>query len=191
MCMTHNYKLNEPVATLQEGGLLLFPTDTIWAVGCTIHDVPAVIRLQRLIQHNPDEPMTILVNSLDMLRQYVKHLHPRLETLLVYHVRPLTIVYDKGKNLHSTITGKTGNIAVRLTTDDYCKALISELGHPIVAMGASVENEQFPPNFGAISSTILEGVDHVVKYRQEEKSMQEPSVMVKLSKKSELIFLRE
>jgi len=191
MRMTHNYELDEPTTILQQGGLILFPTDTVWGIGCDACNVEAVTRLRQLQRFDAQEPLTILVNSIDMLKQYVVHLHPRLETLLIHHVRPITIVYEAGRGLPDAVAGADGSIAIRLTLSDYCKNLIEAVGNPIVATPASMQANDFPTNFGAVSSAIIEKVDHVVKYRQDEKTPHEPSVMVKLSEKSELIFLRE
>jgi len=191
MCMTHNYKLDEPTTTLQQGGLILFPTDTVWGVGCDACNPKAVERIRLLQPFNAQEPLTLLVSTIAMLKQYVAHLHPRLETLLVHHVRPITIVYEAGQGLPDNVTGADGSVAIRLAMSDYCKDLINALGNPIVATPASLQANDFPTNFGAVSSAIIEKVDRVVKYRQDEKTPHEPSVMVKLSEKSELIFLRE
>ncbi len=191
MCMTHNYKLDKPTTTLQQGGLILFPTDTVWGVGCDACNPKAVERLRPLQPFNAQEPLTLLVSTMAMLKQYVGHLHPRLETLLVHHVRPITIVYEAGQGFPDNVTGMDGSVAIRLTLSDYCKDLINALGNPIVATPASLQANDFPTTFGAVSSAIIEKVDHVVKYRQDEKTPHEPSVMVKLSEKSELIFLRE
>jgi len=191
MRMTHNYKLDEPRTILQQGGLILFPTDTVWGIGCDACNPKAVERIRQLQPFDIQEPVTILVNSIAMLNQYVTHLHPRLETLLVHHVRPLTIVYEAGQGLPDNVAGVDGSVAIRLTMSDYCKNLIEAVGKPLVATPASLQANDFPTTFGAVSSAIIEKVDHVVKYRQDEKTPHEPAVVVKLSEKSELIFLRE
>ena len=190
-CMVQNYDLDGAVNALLNGGLVLYPTDTLWGIGCDATDPIAVENVYRLTRRDRSKPLIILVDSIAMLKQYVAHLHPRIETLLIHHVRPLTVVYDKAINLPSNLVGKDGSIAIRIVLDPYCKALISAFGRPLVSTSANVSNAPFPTNFGSVSSEIIQGVDFVVKHRQNEKVNGEPSVIVKLSDKEELIFLRE
>ena len=189
--MVHNYDLEGAINALQDSGLILYPTDTLWGIGCDATDATAVNRVYNLKQQERSNPFILLVGSLEMLKEYVVHLHPRLETLLIYHLRPLTIIFDQAKNLPSICTGTDGSVAIRLVQDPYCKALINAYGRPLVGTSANVSDEPFPSNFGSISSTIIQGVDYVVKHRQNEKVAGQPSVIVKLSDKEELIFLRD
>lgn len=186
-----NYDLNGAVAAMKNGGLILYPTDTLWSIGCDATNPLAIDRIARLKREQPSKSFEILVDSLDMLKSFVEHLHPRLETLLLYHVRPLTLFIEKAKNLPANLVGPSGNIAIRLVQDSFCRYLINELESPIVAATANVANMPIPGNFGGISSEIITGVDYVVKHRRYEKRKGQASVMVKLSDKSELIFLRE
>ena len=126
-----------------------------------------------------------------MLKNYVRHLHPRLETLLHYHVRPLTIIYDQGRQLPNSILESDGSIAVRLVQDDYCRALIDELGYPIVAVPADLREGFYPPGFGTISSDVVAKVDYVSRHRRTDRVISELSVMVRLDEKDELEFIRE
>lgn len=190
-CMVQNYDLDGAVKTLLNGGLILYPTDTIWGIGCDATNAKSVDQVYDLKRRDRSKPLIILVDSIAMLRNYVAHLHPRLETLLIYHVRPLTVVYEHAINLPANLVGKDGSIAIRIVQDPYCKALISAFGRPLVSTSANISNEPFPSNFGSVSSEIIQGVDYVVKHRQHEKVNGKPSVMVKLSDKEELIFLRD
>lgn len=189
--MVQDYDLKGALAALQKGGIILYPTDTIWSIGCNASDAEAVNKVYRLKQNATAKSFEILVDSIKMLKEYVVHLHPKIETLLLYHMRPLTVVFDRPRNLPSNVIAQDGTVAVRIVQDEFGKALISEFGKPLLATFASVEDKTFPVNFGAISSEIIEGVDFVVKYRQNEKSFNEPSVVVKLSRRDELIFLRD
>ncbi|HMQ49764.1 MAG TPA: Sua5/YciO/YrdC/YwlC family protein [Saprospiraceae bacterium] len=189
--MVQNYDLDNALASLRAGGLILFPTDTVWCVGCDASNQVAIERLRQLRQLPADAALEVLVSSLDMLRSHVQHLHPRLETLLIYHVRPLTVIYDKGRNLPKEALSKEGRIAIRLVQDNYCRDLVDLLGSPIAAVEADKRNGFFPLNFGSISSDVIEEVDYVSKYRRRETVAGQPSVMVKLSRKDELVFLRE
>lgn len=189
--MSHHYDVAPAARVLARGGLILYPTDTIWGVGCDATDAAAVASVYKLKRRDPAKSFVILVNSVEMLRQYVAHLHPRLETLLVYHERPLTVIYDEGANLAPNVTAPNGSIAIRIPQDKYCLDLITAANKPLVASSANVSNEPFPAHFGEVSSEIIQGVDFVEKYRQRDKTRREPSVIVRLSKRGDLEFLRE
>ena len=189
--MIQNYQLDDAIAQLESGGLILYPTDTIWSIGCDATNPAAVEKLTSLKQRNSDKPFILLADSLDMVRQYVDHVHPRIETLLHYHVRPLTMIYENGVNLPLNVLNDQQEVAFRIPMDDFCKSLIRNFGRPIIASAAKVEGAPYPKYFGEISSAILQGVDSVVKYRQTDRKVGLPSVIAKLSEKEELEFLRE
>ena len=191
-CMVQDYDLEGAIASLRSGDLILYPTDTIWSIGCDATNTRAIERIIKLKRAaSASLHFEILVDSLQMLKHYVNHLHPRLETLLVYHVRPLTVVLDQARNLPANLITNDGSIAIRVVQDQYCRELIKAFGHPIVATFANVIDDPIPAHFGAISSEILQGVDYVSKFRQHEKNHGQPSVMVRLSDQDELLFLRD
>ncbi len=176
---------------LKVGGTILYPTDTVWGIGCDATQEDAVERIYQLKGTDPSEPFTILVSDIQMLKQYISHLHPRIETLLFYHSRPLTIIYENPKNLPQNLLSPDNTAAIRITTDPFCQEIIHRLGKPVVATSANVVDNPFPKSFGEISSQIIKEVDYVVKYRQNDKDFAPPSVMVKYDEKGELIFLRD
>lgn len=183
--------LDKITNVLEEGGTILYPTDTIWGIGCDATNASAVKKIFSLKNRPIHKPFVLLVDSIDMLRDYVAHLHPRIETLLMYHVKPLTVVYEEGKNLPDISVAADRSVAIRVVVDSFCKELIGKFGKPLVATSANVSDQPFPANFGGISSDILRGVDYVVKWKQGDKMQNQPSVIVKLSDKEELIFLRD
>lgn len=189
--MVQNYDLNQALATLQNGGLILYPTDTIWSIGCDATNEGVVLDLIRLSKRNNSYPLELLFSSIDMIKAYVDHLHPRLETLLAYHVQPLTVLLENPRRLPASLFSREGTVAIRLVQDSYCQELIEQFGFPIVAACASSAEYAIPSSFGSVSSEFIRGVDYVVKHRQMEKAGGQLSVMVKLSEQDELIFLRE
>ncbi len=189
--MVQNYDLEGALSTLSQGGLLLYPTDTLWSIGCDATNPGAIDRLLQVKPTNTNTPLEILVDSIQMLKQYVDHLHPRIETLLYYHVRPLTVICRKARNLPTNLLPPDGRIAIRMVQDDFCRALIQTYGSPLVATYATLNEQYYPSTFGAVSSEVIQAVDYVVNHRRTEKIPGEPSVMVSLSEKDELIFLRE
>ncbi len=175
---------------LADDGILLYPTDTIWGLGCDATNSVAVERIYNLKQRDQSEPFVLLVDSIDMLKKYVVELHPRLETLMMYHTRPMTVIYDQAKHLPENALGPEGSVAIRVAHDSFCQQLIQAVGKPLIATSANINNEPFPSTFGEISSQIIQGVDYVAKHRRSDKTPKEPSVIVKYDGKGELVFLR-
>ena len=189
--MVQNYDLEGVLNALRSGKLILYPTDTVWSIGCDAHNVRAIAQLRKIKNTPVNEGLEILVSSIEMLKQYVAHLHPRLETLLIYHVRPLTVIYEQGRQLPNSILDVTGKVSIRLVQDDYCRALIETLGRPIVAETASLREGYYPDSFGTISSDVIEQVDFVARHRRTDRIRSELSVVVRLDKDDELEFLRD
>lgn len=189
--LSQHLDLSNATEALLAGKLVLLPTDTVWSIACRSDDAGAVARAVSLKRQKSVENFELLVDSLPMMRRFVDEVHPRLETLLAYHVRPLTIAFAAGRNLPTEALNPDGGIAVRLVQDDYCRAIITTLGIPLFCTAASLVDGEYPPNFGAISSEVFPQVDYVEKYRQGEKSQDEPSVVVYLDSQEELEFIRE
>ena len=187
--MVHNYELQPILTTLEDGGVILYPTDTIWGIGCDATNEAALEKVHELKKGNPTRPFIILVSSLEMLRKYTPLLHPRLDTLLRYHKRPLTIIYEKAINLAPNATAPDGSVGIRIVKDKFCRDLIEAFGRPIVSASANIFEEPAPNHFGEISSSIIVGVDYVVKHRQMDKEMGQPSVVAKLDENEELVFI--
>ncbi len=175
---------------LAESGLILFPTDTIWGIGCDATDEAAVDKIFELKRRPKDKPFVIIVNSVSMLKDYVDQVHPKIETLLEYHTRPLTVIYNKAVNLAPNAHSSDGSVGIRVVLDPFCSEMIGKYGKPLVATSANISGQPFPKNFGEISSDVIEGVDYVAKVKQRDKNLNEPSVIVKLDKDGELVFIR-
>lgn len=190
--LTYPSDMDGALRTLENGGLVLFPTDTIWCVGCSPTHTLAVQRLYQLVRI-PDATQTeLLIWSLESLKQLTPHLHPRLETLLYFHQRPLTVVAPGADHLPEDVLHPDGSVALRIVRDSFCTGLFQAFGGPVLSAPAAKGGAPYPANFGGISSEIIQGCNHVVRYRQSERSPGEPSVMVRLSEDTEeLEFLRE
>lgn len=189
--MTHFTELQPSLNAINNGGLILYPTDTVWCIGCDPMDEDAVSNLLALRQLPAGHPLILLVSDMEMLKSYVDFIHPRVETLLVHHQRPLTMIFDKGIGLPSGVLGADGSVTLRVTSDPLCLELIQELGHPLVATEACIGSDPIPSHFGEVSSAVIEKVKYVVRHRQMDKQMEEPSVIARLNKDDELDFLRE
>jgi L-threonylcarbamoyladenylate synthase len=182
--------LPEIVAILQNDGIICYPTDTIWGIGCDATNEKAVEKISSIKNRPPEKGYVVLVSSLEMLRKYTSFIPPRLETLLDFHVRPISIIYEADESLPKSVVAPDGTVAVRIVKDDFCCQLIEMLGKPLISSSANVSGEPFPKNFGAISSEILQKCDYVVRHRQRETTAGEPSTVARLDEFQELEFLR-
>ena len=183
-------ELDHIVRVLKGGGTILYPTDTIWGIGCDATNPKAVDKIFQL-KNLTEEPLVVLVDGLDMLHRHVSEVHPRIETLIFYHQRPLTVIYEGCKNLAGNVMDQKGSAAIRVTLDPFCRELIELLGRPLIATGASYSPEKYPGSFSEIDAKIIGQVDYVVRYKQDQRSVEYPSVIVRLSERAELDFIRD
>ncbi|MEO0779836.1 MAG: L-threonylcarbamoyladenylate synthase [Bacteroidota bacterium] len=183
-------RLEDIISVLNTGGLLLYPTDTIWGVGCDATNPQAVEKVYALKQRDRSKPCILLVDSVATLKDYVREVHPRVDNLLTYHTRPLTVVYPQAQQLPPISTSADGSVAIRVALGGFCKSLLQAYGKPLISTSANISTEPFPANFGEISSAIIRGVDYVVKAEQYDKTTREPSVIVRVDGEGELEFLR-
>jgi len=186
-----NYELENALKAFLAGKIVLHPTDTLWSLSCDASDEKAVQQLLAIRKKEEHLPFELLVSSVEMLKKYVIQLHPRLETLLAFHQRPLSILFNNVNNLPLSLTDRLGSLPVRLVRDPFCCQLIEKLDKPLLSTSANLSGQDFPPYFGAISSAVIHLADYVVKYKQQEKENGTPSVLVQLAENDELEFIRE
>lgn len=176
---------------LSNGGLALFPTDTVWTIGCAIEKPSAFAKMLNLKKSPSKYGLEILVESIDRLKEFVPNLHPKLETLLFYHTRPLTIVFKHAYNFPDYLLTEEGILSVRLVTDPFTRKLIQQLDKPIASTFATPNDELIPHSFGMVSSYIIQQMDYVVKYKQKDSNIGQPAVVITVTEEDELVFLRE
>lgn len=176
---------------LEDDGTLLIPTDTIWSVACDATNAVAIERIKKLKQENKADSLIVLVDNIEMLKTYVSAVHPRLETLMMFHTRPMTVIYNQAKNLPSNALLHEEKVAIRVVHDAFCQRVIRTLGRPLITTSASTNDQAYPTIFGEISSEIIRNVDYIARHRRTDKKPQQPSVIVRYDGKGELIFVRE
>ncbi len=175
---------------LLRGEIILYPTDTIWGLGCDATNENAINHIYKIKKRDKTKSLLILVSDMEMLEYYVAQVHPKINLLLSHHERPVTIIYPDAKNLPENLVAADGSIAIRIVRDNFCRKVIQALGRPLVSTSANFSGKPSPKNFGEIEEKLKEKVDYVVRHRQEELAETEPSVIVKLSPKGELDFIR-
>lgn len=186
-------KIDKAVEILKTGGIILHPTDTIWGLGCDPFNEKAIQKIQQIKKRPADQPFILLVHSIEMLKKYVLAIHPRVETLLSLHERPLTIVYPKVQGLNPPLVNKKGQGAFRIVNSGVCHDLLKKWNAPLLSTSANVHGEDTPTHFGEISSSIIRGSDFTFPFSREEKNglQQIPSTIATFDEKNgDLEFLR-
>lgn len=164
----YGHDIEQALAVLREGGIILYPTDTIWGIGCDATNDIAVEKIYTLKQRPPEKSMIILVADERDILQHVAAPDPTVFEFLEKQDRPTTVVYEGGLGVSPALMGEDGSIAIRVVQDDFCRELIRRLRKPLVSTSANVSGDPSPGSFGMISRSIRDGVDYIVHYRQEE-----------------------
>ena len=177
------------IKTLEEGKVILYPTDTIWGLGCDAHNLEAIHKVYDIKKREKDKPLIVLVSDIEMLKKYVNDIHPRIETLLLYHNRPLTLIYKGGINLPDILM-KNGSIAIRIIKDNVIANLIKEFGKPIVSTSANIAGHPFEGSYEDIEQVVKNSVHYIFKYGRNNSVGSQPSVIATFNKNGKLKFLR-
>jgi L-threonylcarbamoyladenylate synthase len=185
------FDINRCVETLNNGGLILYPTDTIWGIGCDATNKNAVEKIYALKKRQEKKSMIILLADENNIAHYAKAPSQEIRKIINADGKPVTVIYPHAKNLAANLVGEDGTIAIRVVEEAFCKEMIESFGKPVVSTSANVSGEKPPDIFSAISDEIINGVDHVVLYRQDDKSPSSPSRIVKWGEDERLIIIRE
>ncbi len=177
--------------TLREGGLILYPTDTVWGIGCDATDTRAIDRIYRLKQRDDRKSLIILLADDREIGRYTAQPHPGVFEYLRQSERPTTVIYEDALGLPDNLVHEDRSIAIRVTRDPFCKALIKRLRRPLVSTSANISGAPSPAGFRDIDEHILRGVDHVVDYRREETTLPRPSRIVRFRPDGSLEILRD
>lgn len=165
---------------MQAGGIILYPTDTIWGIGCDATNEEAVRKVYELKRRIDNKAVLVLTDSTAKLNMYVSEVPDIAWDLIEVTDTPLTIIYSQAKNLASNLLGEDGSIGIRVTNEEFSHKLCERFRKPIVSTSANISGEPSPANFQEISEEIKKGVDYIVNYRQEDMSKAKPSHIIKL-----------
>jgi L-threonylcarbamoyladenylate synthase len=177
------------IDTLSGGGIILYPTDTIWGIGCDATNESAVEKIYRLKNRPGEKAMVVLVADDRDILQYTASPDPAIFDYLETLTTPTTVIYENALGLADNLTGEDGTVAIRVCRDEFCRHLIKRFRKPLVSTSANVSGSPSPLNFKAIDPLIVSGVDYVVKHRQDDPSEALPSHIVKWQN-GELIRIR-
>jgi len=183
-------EVDKSVALLKQGKILLYPTDTIWGIGCDATNTKAVDKVFKLKNRHKQKSMIVLLDSADKLSLYVDEVPQIAYDLIKNAASPITIVYNSAGNLSKKLIASDGSIAIRVVKDDYCLEVIKKLGHPMVSTSANISGEPTPQIFNQIAEIIKEKVDYVVDIYQSRIRAIRPSTVIKLEKNGTFNILR-
>jgi L-threonylcarbamoyladenylate synthase len=172
----------QSLETLRQGGLILYPTDTIWGIGCDATNPEAVKKIFLLKQRSESKSMIVLLADPKDINRYTSHAEPFITEYLKKTTKPTTIIYEGALGLAENLISKDGSIAIRIVREDFCRHLIKRFRKPIVSTSANISGQDSPQNFAGISERIKQGVDYIVKYRQNDNQMAKASSMIRFSK---------
>ena len=167
---------------MNEGGVILYPTDTIWGIGCDATNPEAVKRVYDIKKRADSKAMLVLVDSTVKVNFYVSDVPAVAWDLIEFTTKPLTIIYDGARNLA---------VGIRVTAEEFSKQLCFRFRKAIVSTSANISGQPSPANFSEISEEVKQAVDYIVEYRQDEVGHPKPSSIIKLGKGGEVKIIRE
>lgn len=172
--------ITNALETLRKGGTILYPTDTIWGIGCDATNPTAVKKVYEIKQREDTKSMLVLLENPNLILSYIEEMPEVAWDLIEFAEKPTTIIYDKAKNIATNLIAEDGSVGIRITREVFTMQLIQRFRRPIVSTSANVSGKPSPANFATITEEIKSKVDYIVKYRQEESQNPPPSSIIKL-----------
>ena len=176
---------------MNEGGVILYPTDTIWGIGCDATNEEAVRRVYQIKQRSDSKAMLVLFDSPVKVDFYVQDVPEVAWDLIEVADKPLTIIYSGARNLASNLIAEDGSVGIRVTNEEFSKRLCQQFRKAIVSTSANISGQPSPANYSEITEELKSMVDYVVGYRQEEMGHPKPSSIIKLDKGGVIKIIRE
>jgi L-threonylcarbamoyladenylate synthase len=176
---------------VQQGGIILYPTDTIWGIGCDATNTEAIQKIYALKQRAQEKSMIILLDTENKLESYIREVPALAYDLIEFTENPLTLVMPGAKNLSPALIAEDGSIGVRVSKHPFCQQLIQRMRKPLVSTSANISGQPSPQNFMQIAPEIIEGVDYVVDVDQHDLAIKKPSTIMKLDPSGLFEFIRK
>lgn len=183
--------INQALETLKNGGLILYPTDTIWGIGCDATNAEAVEKVFALKGRDKNKTMLVLLHNDNQLASYVREIPEVAYELIEATDRPLTIIYSDAKNLAPNAIAEDGSIGIRIVNHPFCQQLLQRFRKPIISTSANISGQPTATNFDEISEEIKNGVDYIVKFDQQNLAQGKPSIIMKLDPSGKFDFIRK
>lgn len=186
-----NEDIKKAIEVLKSGGVILYPTDTVWGLGCDATNKEAVEKIFKIKKRSEQKSMLILLENINSLYSYVEVVPHIAFDLIELSEKPITVIFPGAKNLAENLVASDGSIGIRITTEDFTKQLLQKFRKPIVSTSANIANTETPLNFSRISEEIKGKVDYIVHYKQDDLSVGNSSSIIKLGLSNEIEVIRE
>jgi L-threonylcarbamoyladenylate synthase len=186
-----NEDIKAALEVLQKGGVILYPTDTIWGIGCDACNEEAVNRVLEIKNRAASKGMLVLMENAALIDRYVAEVPEIAYDLIEVAVKPLTIVFEGARGLAKNLIADDGSIGIRITSETFSSQLVRRFKRPIVSTSANISGTPWPASFDEIDRRIIESVDYVVKYRQDDTQKAVPSDIIRLGRGGEIKIIRE
>jgi len=173
-------EIDKSIKILKSGGTILYPTDTVWGIGCDATSNKAVSKVFSIKKRKEKKSLIILLASVEEISNYISHYPSQVSDLINHYHKPLTIVFPGAKNLAKNLIAQDGTVAIRVVKHEFCKNLIKQFGKPLVSTSANISGSQTPIVFRDISSHILDKVNYVVNLEQGKLTPANPSTIIKV-----------
>ena len=182
--------IKQCVASMRSGGVILYPTDTVWGLGCDATSLEAVRRIAAIKGGRESKNFILLLDNASRLASYVREIPDQAWNLIEYAERPLTIIYDGARNLPDEIIAPDGSIAIRVTHDGFCRDLVAALRKPLISTSANISGQPAPTVFNRIDPAILAKADYTVNWRRNDLKEAQPSTIIRLRSDGQFSFIR-
>jgi L-threonylcarbamoyladenylate synthase len=189
--MDYSEDLKIALNILREGGVILYPTDTIWGLGCDATNQDAVEKIYKIKKRRESKSLIVLVNGFTMLERYVRNIPEVAGEILDVSDKPLTIIYTEGKSLAPGVCNEDGSVGIRICSDDFCNELITRFRKPVISTSANYSETPSPSHFSEIEDEIIRSADYVVKYRQTDTNKNTPSSIIKVDDNGVIKIIRK
>lgn len=183
-------EIKKTVEVLKAGGVILYPTDTIWGIGCDASNQKAVDKVYKLKKRIEGKSLLILVDTPDRIQQYVKEVDPLALDLVNNYDKPLTVIFPGARNLARGVAAEDRSIGVRVVNDEFCRQVVTALGKAIVSTSANISGVRPPIRFQEISEEIKSGVDYIVNLYQDSIRDFKPSRIIRIKEKGDFEIVR-
>ncbi len=188
--MNCDLDIKNAVEVLRKGGVILYPTDTIWGIGCDATNPEAVARVYQIKQREDSKALICLVDSANRMQRYFRHVPDVAWDLVDCATSPVTLILDDANGVAPNLLAEDGSLGIRVTQEEFSRQLCYRFQKAIVSTSANISGAPSPRNFSEISDEIKEKVDYIVSFRRGEKAPSQPSHIVKLGKDGEVKVIR-
>lgn len=189
--MTQKEDIKNAIDVMRKGGIILYPTDTVWGIGCDATNAEAVAKVYKIKQRDDSKALICLADSVDRVQRYVRDVPPVAWDLMEIADKPTTVILDGAVNLAPNLIAEDGSIGLRITNEEFSKELCYRFQKPIVSTSVNISSEPAAQNYCDIVPEILEAADYVCWTRRQEHKPHKPSSIVKISRDGQVTIIRK